>query len=322
MNSGKKTARSAHSRTRTQDVHAQSTQHFHMHGENKCHVERLQLDDGVSLIRSHCCPTTALRESVLRECGGPTLVITFGLSGRSRYESRRGAALDFRPGWTTLAAFTSTAGERHFAAGQAVRQLRLILDEAALVRYLGTGLTPRLVGQSGFRPLGERATPSWCRTLLWQLTATDINPIDRHIAALMLLGECLRPLRAEISDGHAPRTPRSADARKLLLAHELMQSQLDRNLTISQLSRAVGLNECRFKQGFREHYGTTPFQALLALRMTRARALLEAGCQVSQVAYAVGYAHPASFSAAFSRYFGRVPKSVCGNRSGGDVERP
>ncbi|MDF3852258.1 helix-turn-helix domain-containing protein, partial [Achromobacter denitrificans] len=42
--------------------------------------------------------------------------------------------------------------------------------------------------------------------------------------------------------------------------------------------------------------------------------LLETGCQVAQAAYRVGYRHPANFSAAFTRFHGRAPKSVFGKR--------
>ncbi|MNG24257.1 Regulatory protein PchR [compost metagenome] len=89
---------------------------------------------------------------------------------------------------------------------------------------------------------------------------------------------------------------------------------MDRALTIPYLCAAVGLNECKFKQGFRDLFGASPHRFLLDLRMRRAWALLESGCQVAQAAWQVGYAHPTNFSAAFMRYFGRTPKSVSGGR--------
>ena len=49
--------------------------------------------------------------------------------------------------------------------------------------------------------------------------------------------------------------------------------------------------------------------------MRRAWALLETGCQVAQAGWQVGYAHPSNFSAAFTRFYGRSPKSVFGRRS-------
>ncbi|MNG39296.1 Helix-turn-helix domain protein [compost metagenome] len=50
------------------------------------------------------------------------------------------------------------------------------------------------------------------------------------------------------------------------------------------------------------------------IRMRKAYTLLESGCQVAQAAYRVGYKFPGSFSTAFTRFFGKPPKSVFGKR--------
>lgn len=276
-------------------------------------VERMPLDDGLMLVRSHCCPASELVEKIAWTEANPTLVITFGLAGESGYVGRDGSHLRFRAGYTTLAAFSSSQGERRFAADMPVRQLRLVLGETALVRYLGASAAARLAGRKGIRALGEQVTAPWCRALLRSLVEPgSASPLDLHIAALSLAGEYLRAL-APLAAG-APSSTRltSSDVEKLAQARDLMQQQLDRALTIPYLCTAVGLNECKFKRGFRELFGITPHRLLLDMRMRRARLLLESGCQVAQVAYRVGYAHPANFSAAFTRYFGRTPKSVFG----------
>ena len=69
----------------------------------------------------------------------------------------------------------------------------------------------------------------------------------------------------------------------------LMQEQMAQDLTLDYLC---------------------PQRTLLALRMQRAKLLLENGCQVAQAGWQTGYRHPSNFSAAFTRYFGHVPKSV------------
>jgi AraC-like DNA-binding protein len=89
---------------------------------------------------------------------------------------------------------------------------------------------------------------------------------------------------------------------------------MDRELTVQYLCLATGLNEFKLKQGFRALYGDSPMRLLTGMRMRRAWELLEGGCQVAQAAYQVGYRHPANFSAAFTRFHGRAPKSVFGKR--------
>ncbi len=89
-----------------------------------------------------------------------------------------------------------------------------------------------------------------------------------------------------------------------------MLAQYGRALTIPYLCAAVGTNEFALKQGFREVFGVSPHKMLVDIRMRKAQALLESGEPVSSVAYKVGFQHPSSFSAAFRRYFGCVPKSL------------
>ena len=272
-----------------------------------CLVERLPLDEGLALVRSFCCPVADLSESTEQVDSAPTLVITFGLSGESAFVARGGTRLRFRQGYTTLSVFSACQGERQFAGSTATRQLRLSVGETALRRYLSApdALLPR---GAGVRLLGECMSSSWSVALVRALAEPGaMSHLDAHIAALSLVGEYLRGLGPLL--GHrlpsASWTP--ADVEKIRRAHDLMYTRMDRALTIAYLCVAVGINEFKLKQGFREIYGTTPHRALLDMRMQRARQLLSAGSQVAQAAYAVGYAHPANFSTAFERYFGYRP---------------
>lgn len=276
-----------------------------------CWIERTALDDGLTVARSHYRPTRELAEETLLSGGGPTLVITFGLSGESGFVAKDGLSLRFRAGYTTLTAFNESRGERRFNGETAVRQLRLILSGTALSRYLGEAAVAHLAHRNGVRLLGEHTTAAWCSTLLRPLLAPRAaTPLDLHIAALTLAAEHLRPLMSASALAASSACLSTADIEKLTRARDLMQSHMDRPLTIPYLSATVGLNECKFKQGFRDMFGATPHQFLLEMRMQRARVLLQSGYQVAQAAYAVGYQHPASFSAAFARYFGQTPKSV------------
>lgn len=282
-----------------------------------CWIERTALDDGLTVVRSHYRPARELAEETVPSGSGPTLVITFGLSGESGFVAKDGLSLRFRAGHTTLTAFNESRGERRFNGGAAVRQLRLVLSGTVLSRYLGEAAVTRLANRNGVRPLGEYTTAAWCSTLLRPLLAPRAaTPLDLHIAALTLVAEHLRPLMPASAPAASSAYLSTADIEKLTRARDLMQSHMDRALTIPYLGATVGLNECKFKQGFRDLFGATPHQYLLEMRMRRARALLQSGCQVAQAAYAVGYQHPASFSTAFARHFGQTPKSVgpeCGS---------
>jgi len=84
------------------------------------------------------------------------------------------------------------------------------------------------------------------------------------------------------------------------------------------LARSVGMNDCTFKRGFRQVFGTTAFGYLRKHRMIQARQLLlENKMSIAEVARAVGYSHPGYFAAAFRKKFGVSPShylSQHGNR--------
>ncbi len=288
-----------------------------------CHAECFSLGDGITLARSHYRPLRDLvEESVQADASdaGRTLVITLGLAGESGFVAcGGGTALRFGAGRTTVAAFRGSRGERRYAAGQTVRQLRLLLSGAALDRYLGPVLSRWLTQTDGVRALDHRASlpasVALARRLAQPPGPQPTDALDRHIAMLGLAALELRHLAPAPPPGAAPLRWSADELARLERARELLSTQMDRPLTVAYLSAAVGLGEHRLKQGFRAVFGASPQALLLELRMRRAWALLETGCQVAQAAWQVGYAHPPNFSTAFTRFFGRSPKSVFGRRS-------
>ncbi|AVJ27834.1 helix-turn-helix domain-containing protein [Achromobacter spanius] len=274
-----------------------------------CHTDRLDLEDGLTLVHSHYAPTRDLIEESAAGHDGRMLAITLAMQGVSSFQGADGAGLEFRGGRTTVAAFSRGAGERRYLAGCTVSQLRLLVGERVLRRYAGDERARTLLGEGGVRCLQQGQTSAGLAAAGAEL-ADGGDPLDTHIRALTLLSRQLRALAP------APQPGRFSDAdeARLEAAHTLMREQMDRDLTVQYLCMATGLNEFKLKEGFRRRYGTSPHRLLTELRMQRAWALLETGCQVAQAAYRVGYRHPANFSAAFTRFYGRPPKSVFGPR--------
>ena len=270
----------------------------------ECRADQRQVDQGVRLVHSDYRPRLALVEQSQHDDAGG-LVITIGLVGASGYTTRDGGQLRFRSGHTTVTAFHHVSGERRFEANQRAAQLRVLVDEDALARYWPEGLMS-LLPHGGARQLAHAATTAasalHARSLL---RATD--PLAVHIGVLSLLAEQLRGLRPPPV---AVRRWSEADILKLERVHALMQEQMAQELTLDYLCAQAGLSLFKLKQGWRYRYGDSPQRTLLALRMQRAKLLLENGCQVAQAGWQTGYRHPANFSAAFSRYFGYAPKSV------------
>lgn len=96
---------------------------------------------------------------------------------------------------------------------------------------------------------------------------------------------------------------------RLYHARNILLQRLDNPLTLMELSRLVGLNDCTLKRGFREVFGTTVFSYIRSHRLEQARQLLQTGnMNIKEIAHLVGYADPKSFAIAFRKQFGLNPK--------------
>lgn len=90
---------------------------------------------------------------------------------------------------------------------------------------------------------------------------------------------------------------------------ELLHSQLDRNWTLEDLAKEVGLSRAGLAQKFKKSLGDTPLHYLTLIRMQKARALLSTtDDNLEIVAGAVGYSDPFSFSKVFKRITGLPPR--------------
>ncbi len=286
-----------------------------------CYTECMQLEQDILLGRLHYHPTRPLIEESLGPHEGRVMVVTVGLRGRSGYRGTDASSLLFEAGHTTISTFRALRGERHYEAGSPVSQLRLVIGEPALNRYVGPARAARILGSGGLHRLAFRgstgATLAHAAALnRYMQPCVMAQPqchhrLDLQIHALSLLAEQFNLLAPPPSDS-APLT--TEDLERIERARDILAQQLDQPLTTEYLATTVGINEHKLKEGFRYLYDNTPAGVLLELRMRKAYTLLEAGLQVAQAAWQVGYKYPNNFSVAFTRYYGRSPKSVFGSK--------
>lgn len=98
------------------------------------------------------------------------------------------------------------------------------------------------------------------------------------------------------------------DTEKMQLAKNYIIDNLSTNLTIPIIASAVGTNQCYLKKGFKEVFNQTIFEFIRENRMIKAKYLLENTSQnITEIAFAVGYASLSSFSQAYKNYFGITP---------------
>nr|WP_269137351.1 AraC family transcriptional regulator [Pseudomonas sp. PGPR40] len=282
----------------------------------ECYSERLCLDDDLMVVRSRYHPTRNLIEETVSPHNRHMLVITFGMQGDSGYKGADGSAVSFRAGYTTITSFQLSLGERCYEAGATVSQLRLLIGESMLRKYIGEQRTRQLLGNGNVRQLAfqktSAASASHACALTRYLNQGVTGTLDMHIHTLSLLSEQLKLLSPAASAECLQFS--AVDIEKLDRARDIMIEQMDQPLTIPYLCAAVGLNEFKLKEGLHYRFNSTPHRMLHEIRMRKAYTLLESGCQVAQAAYQVGYKFPNNFSAAFTRFFGKPPKTVFGKR--------
>ena len=287
-------------------------------GAGNHQVERLDCEAGVAVIKSQMTAHKVCAELCQHEGTERMLVIAFALSGQSAFHCPKGRELKFQPNQATVSVFREGKGQRVYAADAPIQQLRLVVTESALARFIGHERCQGLLGSA----LGQHES-------FRRLACYDINPsehlrrlkspgiqrqdgLTQRIHVLSLLSEQLQAL--EVAPARQARlTARDLDT--LDRIDLFMKSNLDQPLNNGFLCTAMGVSEYRLKEYFRQVHGVSPGRYLLELRMTRAREMLAAGYRVSEVAYKIGYQHPNNLTAAYTRYFGHTPKSVRGNRA-------
>lgn len=127
--------------------------------------------------------------------------------------------------------------------------------------------------------------------------------------ALELLAQQFAYLEADVP---APKSRelKASDLERVQYAREILVKRLCDPLSLADLARQAGLNECTLKRGFRQLFGTTVFGYLRNCRMQQAQTLLQSPhMTIAQVARRVGYRNPEAFSTAFRRQFSINPKA-------------
>ncbi|OQP59374.1 helix-turn-helix domain-containing protein [Niastella populi] len=91
-------------------------------------------------------------------------------------------------------------------------------------------------------------------------------------------------------------------------ARAALEENFDKNITIPQLARQVGINEAKLKEGFRELYDQSIHNYLQQLRLEKAKQLLlTTDMSVTDITYEIGYSHVTHFTTLFKKELGMPP---------------
>jgi AraC-like DNA-binding protein len=229
----------------------------------------------------------------------------FGIVAAQPMLSRRGSERRiFRPGeivaWDPSEAHSGTAlGGRPWSS-------RLIVLEAGDLAALADGEDALLAADISFpNPVLRDRRLARAFVELHRAFEAPSSRLERDVR----LAEWLR---AVVERSPAARTPRSAltphDDRALRLARDYLGERPERNVSLDELALATGVEKFRLIRLFRERTGLPPHALQLALRVRRARRMLETGSTASETALATGFADQSHLHRHFKRTLGMTPR--------------
>lgn len=147
----------------------------------------------------------------------------------------------------------------------------------------------------------QRIVDDFCR--FGHQNAPEMMQAYQHLKAIELLLLLCRP--AEWTLG----MPLSAQDEQIHEIHEYLTQNIDRRVTIEELSRRFLLNPTTLKTAFKAVYGTSLAAHIKEHRMELAAQLLrESPLSIAEIAQRVGYESQSRLTAAFKEYFGIPPK--------------
>jgi AraC family transcriptional regulator len=98
--------------------------------------------------------------------------------------------------------------------------------------------------------------------------------------------------------------------RRLQIAREYLHANVDRRVSLEEVSREACISRYHLHRAFLRVFRTTPHAYLTALRLERARARLQRGSRVTDVAMEMGFAGASAFSRVFRSHYGFPPSGV------------
>jgi AraC-like DNA-binding protein len=145
------------------------------------------------------------------------------------------------------------------------------------------------------------------------------TPADSPVRNLMIEARATELLALSLEaliDGssEADRDERilsSRDMNCLQQARRILDESFVAPPTITALARSVGVNEAKLMHAFKKLFGRTIFDYTQALRMDKAKGLLETtDLSITEIAFEVGYEYSSNFTTAFKRHFGITPSTA------------
>jgi AraC-like DNA-binding protein len=276
-------------------------------------VTRYQLRNGFELIIRNL----KMRQSFTLQTyqKSPLFELGFNLSGDMLFQSNH-KTYQTQKNQISMSFLHDASVSLEQSAGDQIQTVGIHLTESALQEYFLQFLQDKNQTFDSFFKKGEaRFIQKWTDVSLLVILQQILQcPYTGNIGrfyleskALELLTVYFAQFKNENKEKHV-NTWSELDKKQIEQAQIWITDHLEDPITISSISRAIGINDFKLKRGFRELLGTTVFHYIREQRLFKAQQLLSIGqMNVTEVSLAVGYQNPSRFAAVFKNKFGITP---------------
>lgn len=252
------------------------------------------------------------------------VIFSFGLSGTLQCSFHRKQSATScpapEPGYCTVAHMPKWSGVVTYSAGLSLCGIRIYVDSRVLSTFFNNEESQicqwikTIINTTEEQPF-YRTVP--ISAMADRVINEIINcPYDAPLKRLYLESKALELITYTITllapQKALGQTPPlvSDDLDKIRRAGKMLTLNMETPPDLVKLARSVGMSRSKLHHDFQLVYGITPFEYLRSKRLEKARTMLNQGnFNVTDVAYAVGYASLSHFAKAFKRYFGDSPSN-------------
>ena len=250
----------------------------------------------------------------------PVLSMHFTLEGEVMTSFKNAHSFSCKKGQSNIfSAAEGVLGHINFSKNNRFKGLGIALDETYLQKL--TNNYPHLFTHLYDQYLGGKLL---CQHKNFTQTSTNQNLVITQMNNANMMGNCcdlyleskvLELLSLQLHEvqnnkyNSKKRCRCSRDIDKIHEAKAILIANSDNPPTILELSKRVGINDHKLKNGFKEVFNQTVYGYLFDYKMNMARQLiLDTDKTIFEVAIACGYGYASHFTTAFKRKYGVSPK--------------
>lgn len=249
--------------------------------------------------------------------GTAVFCVAVFVDGRGSMSLTNGSSLSIEPGTTML--FHSphrVSGENRIFGGSHIQCLDFRFSPEAIEKLGAPTLSALIRSSSADCSVQDtlllgRPTPPAISGIAHSILSCGLKGKARRLYLQAKALEVLAHIVAESDGADRASAERDAfsrrDEEKIRAAMQLLAVEYRQPWTIPLLSRRVGLNERKLKQGFRYIVGRSVRKYLEDARMRAAARILADDGSVTEAALAVGYENLSHFAKRFREHYGMLP---------------